>query len=403
MRNLETQLDQQFEPTHEQPPIKIDDRLWERLIQITEGAAGPCFQCGACTAICPWGVVKNTPVSVRQLIRQAQLGLLPDNKNLWLCTTCSHCEAFCPRGVDIAAVLRGLRQIAWEQRETPEGLPSILWSVYWNNNPWTQPPSHRAQWAADLELEPFDPASHDILLYIGCTASYDPRASQIGRAMVKVLRSAGVRFGTLGEEEPCCGEAVLSVGHQPYFQDIARQTLEVFYKHQVQSLVTISPHCYDVFKNHYPSEEPGITPYHYTQFLAELIENDRLSVGKEAPLKVTYQDPCYLARHNRETAAARTILDAIPGVSRVEMAAHGENTLCCGGGGGRMWLETEAGERFGDIRIQEAIATGAEILATACPFCVACLEDSIKSQRIESLSVMDLAEIVAQAIEVVYA
>jgi Fe-S oxidoreductase len=382
----------------ETTPTLIDDVLWERLITITGGAASPCYQCGSCTAICPWGLVQDAPISIRKVIRQAQLGIFPQSADLWLCTTCAQCETYCPRGVDIAAVIRGVRQIAWERRQTPEGLPSLLWSVYWNNNPWTQPPSHRAQWASDLKLEPFDSATHEILLYIGCTSSYDPRAGQIARALVKVLRAAGIKFGYLGEAEPCCGEAVLSVGHQPYFQDIIQHTLGVFREHSVEKLVTISPHCYDVFQNHYPRETNGIQPLHYTQFLADIVANRRLDLVDRNPLQITFQDPCYLARHNLETAAPRSVLNAIPGLKLNEMENSGEETLCCGGGGGRMWLETAAGERFADLRIQEAIETGAEILVTACPFCVACLEDSIKSQRIEGLNVLDVAEILAQAI-----
>lgn len=385
--------------------VSIDDERWERFIALTNGAAATCFQCGVCTAVCPWGLVRGETVSVRSLMRLAQLGLLDESSDVWLCTTCGHCEAYCPRGVHIGEVMRGLRYMIWEDRQTPSGLPSLLWSVFWNNNPWTQPPSQRSQWAKDLDIPLFDPDQHEILLYIGCTTSYDRRSQQVGRALVQLLKAAGTSFGFLGDDEPCCGEAALSVGHKPYFEEVARETAKVFNKRGVSQLVTVSPHCYDVFKNHYPQVE-GIdvdsispkamrtyTPSHYTDYLAQLVEDGRLPLERSVELKVTFHDPCFLARHNDETAGPRRILEAIPGLELTEMEHAGSETLCCGGGGGRMWLETEPGERFSDIRVQEALATGADVLATACPFCIACLEDSLKAQKIDELVVMDVAEI----------
>jgi Fe-S oxidoreductase len=378
----------------------IDDDIWEELIQLTNGAAALCYQCGVCTAACPWGLVKQEPLTVRTFIRQAQIGFGNGAKNLWLCTTCGQCEAYCPRGVDISDVFRGLRTIAWERRKSMEGLSSMLWSIFWNNNPWTQPPSQRTRWAANLDIPIFDPAQHEILLYIGCTSSYDSRAQCIAQSLVQVLKAAQVKFGYLGEEEPCCGEAVLSVGHKPYFKEIANEVNRFMKDKGVVELVTISPHCYDVFKNHYPrgDGEEVFTPYHYTQYCAKLMELGKLRFESNLEKKVTFQDPCYLGRHNNEYTAPRQIIQAIEGVEFVEMSNSGIDGLCCGGGGGRMWLETEPGERFADYRIGEAAKSGAEILVTACPFCVVCLEDSAKSNLTIDMRVMDVAEIAALAL-----
>ena len=381
----------------DQKPIVIDDNVWEELIELTDGAAAVCFQCGVCTATCPWGLVKDETISVRSFMRQAQLGLQNDNQNLWLCTTCAQCEAYCPRDVHIADVMRGLRYLAWKRNQPHEGLPTLLWSVYWNNNPWEQPPSQRTQWAKNLGLESFDPDKHEILYYVGCTAAYDTRAQKVALSLTKLLNAAGVSFGTLGENEPCSGEEVLSVGHKPYFRDIVSAASQTFKEHGVTQLITSDPHSYDVFKNHYPSE---ITPLHYTQFLATLIDQGRLTLhALRSPLstKITFHDPCYLSRHNAEMEAPRKVLNAIPGLELVEMPDSGIDTLCCGGGGGRMWLETEPGERFADIRVAEALSTKAQILATSCPYCIACLEDSVKSQGLD-LIVMDVAEIAALAL-----
>lgn len=378
--------------------ITLDDLLWEHLIQLTNGAASLCYQCGVCTASCPWGVVRQQQLSVRTLMRQAQLGLGNGGQDLWLCTSCAQCEAYCPRGVNISDVFRGLRTIAWEINAAETGLPSMLWSLFWNDNPWSQPPSQRAAWVGELEIPVFNSQEHEILLYVGCTSSYDRRATEIARALVKVLNAAEVSFGYLRKHEPCCGEAALSVGHKPYFEEIARETARVFDEFGVRELVSISPHCYDVFKNHYPSDQRGFRPRHYTQYLADLVDQGRLAFHTPLETKFTFQDPCYLGRHNHEYQAPRRLLEAIPGVELIEMQAHGIDGLCCGGGGGRMWLETAPGERFSDLRIQQALDTQAQTLATACPFCLVCLEDSAKQIKDKTIQVLDIVEIAARAL-----
>lgn len=378
----------------------IDDDLWEELIELTGGTAGLCYQCGVCTASCPWGLVLQEPLSVRTFIRLAQIGLHDGNESLWRCTTCAQCEPYCPRGVKITDVFRSLRNVAWNRRTVEKGLPSLLWSVYWNDNPWSQPPSQRSQWAKGLEIPIYDPEQHEFLLYIGCTSSFDRRAQRIARSLVHLLQAARVSFGYLGDVEPCCGEAVLSVGHKPYFQEIAHQTQQLFQERGVTHLVAISPHCYDVFKNHYPHAlaQNGIQVQHYTQYLAQIIEAGRLRFEHPLNQIVTFQDPCYLGRHNQDYESPRGILKAIPGIELIEMERSGVDGLCCGGGGGRMWLETALGERFSDLRVIEAMQTGASILATACPFCIVCLEDSTKVMKTEKLRVMDISEIAEIAV-----
>jgi Fe-S oxidoreductase len=157
-------------------------------------------------------------------------------------------------------------------------------------------------------------------------------------------------------------------------------------------LVTVSPHCYDVFRNRYPHAD-NLSPQHYTQLLSDLVKAERIQFKRALPWKVTYQDPCFLGRWNQEYEAPRRVLAEIPELSLVEMEHHGPEALCCGGGGGRMWMETPLGERFSDLRIQEAMGSEAEVIATSCPFCVSCLEDSLKAQNVEGMKVMDVAEI----------
>lgn len=382
----------------QQAVLVLDDHRWEELIKVTNGAAAPCFQCGVCTAICPWGSVRDEPLRVRSLMRAAQLGLENGSDNLWLCTTCAQCEVYCPRGVPVSEVFRGLRRVTWEHQAPKKGLPTVLWSIYWNNNPWSQAPSHRSQWSGGMEIEEFNADKHEVLLYVGCTPSYDKRAQKVARSLVRVLQAAGVKFGTLKDDEPCCGESALNLGHKAFFEDLVAKAARVFEEKKVGKLITISPHCFDVFKNHFPVFSTTFEPIHYTKFLAELVTQDRVHFKQNGDLRVTFQDPCYLARHNQEVDAPRIVLNAIPGVTLNEMENAGSDTLCCGGGGGRMFQETASGERMSNLRVEQAQATGATTLVTACPFCISCLEDGVKAKKAKDLVVMDIAELGALAL-----
>ncbi len=375
--------------------ITLDDALWERLMAATDGAVAPCYQCGSCTATCPWGLLKEDAINVRRLIRRAQLGIDQEEGAMWWCTTCRACELLCPRGVPIADVMLALRRLAWQEGRVPKGLSSVLWALYWDGNPWRRPPSQRAAWARGTEIKPFA-VSDEILFYVGCTSSYDNRSQKVARALATVLQGVGVSFGTLGEQEPCCGDAAYGLGQHDYLRRLIDGNVRLFQEAGVRTLVTVSPHCYDMFLSHYPQTD-GFRPLHYTQYLAQLIEEGRLRFEKPFPAKVTFHDPCYLGRRHGVFEAPRQVLTAIPGLELVEMSHSREDALCCGGGGGRMWMETKAGERFSDLRVQEAAESGAQILVTACPHCIACLEDSLKLAG-SPMRVMDVAEVVSAAL-----
>ena len=278
------------------------------------------------------------------------------------------------------------------------GLPNVLWSEFWNNNPLSQPPSERTAWTKDLEVPIYQRDAHELLFYVGCTPAYDRRAQLITKSIVRLLHAAKVPFGILGEEEPCCGEAVLSFGHTAYFQELASQAAGTFRDHQVAELMTVSPHCQSVFHTRYPDCGAEFNPIHYTGYLKMLVEQGRLTLSNPFPHKVTVHDPCILARKGEDCQSIRFLLEQVPELELIEMEHILGDTICCGGGGGRMWMETPPEERFADIRLKEAAQTGAEILATACPYCIACLEDSVKSMGLKDLVVMDVAEILAQAL-----
>lgn len=373
----------------------LDDFAWDEVWGAAKGAAAPCFQCGVCTAVCPWGLVQKEPVNVRRLIRLAQLDADGWGEAIWLCTTCALCEARCPRGVPVSEIILALRRLAWERRSVPKGLPTMLWAVHWDGNPWDQPPSQRQAWAKGLDLQPFTP-EHEVLFYVGCTAAYDRRSQKIARSLVALLRAAGVSFGIL-PDEPCCGESVRTAGQEGYLAEVVAANVRRFEEAGVRKLVAVSPHCLDMFRSHYPPWD-GFRPLHYTEYLAELLDAGRLRFTREVRGTVAYHDPCYLGRRHGIYDPPRRLLAAIPGLMLAELPAAREDALCCGGGGGRMWLETSAGERFGDLRIREALGTGAEWLATSCPFCILCLEDSAKVLGAERLKVVDVTELAVRTL-----
>ncbi len=378
--------------------VLLQDETWERVDKATGGAAAPCFQCGVCTAICPLGLVKGETISIRKMVRQAQLGLPGWADGLWECTTCLWCQSRCPHEVDITKAILGLRGLAWKEREVPEGLPTLLWDIYFDGNAWGRPPSERPLWTKGMTVKEFSP-DDEILLYVGDDAAYDRRIQKVARALVSLFEAAGVTFGTLGEREPSCGDAVRSVGHDQYAAEIIDANSRLFQEAGVKTIVTVSPHSYDMFANHYPNLSGDFRPLHYSQYLLELIEGERLKFENELPLKVTYHDPCYLSRRNGICDEPRQVLQSIPGLELLEMERSREDTLCCGGGGGRMWMETAAGERFSDLRIPEAAETGAEVVVTCCPHCLSCLEDSLNVVDKSKLRVMELAEVAHLALQ----
>lgn len=385
--------------------LALDDAGWERVVEATGGTAALCYQCGVCTATCPWGLVLEEAVSVRRLVRRAQLGAGAWGPELWRCTTCGACEARCPRGVDVSLVMMALRREAWRGRAVPHRLSGVLWDLHFDGNPWGRPPSQRSAWARGLEVPRFS-SDHEILYYVGCTAAYDRRAQKVARALVALFRAAGVAFGTLGDDEPCCGHSARDLGQLDYAREVQRRGRRRFEEAGVATAVTTSPHCFDMFRSGAEergagaggAEGNGWRPVHYTEYLAGLVDAGRLEFPRSVDLRVTYHDPCYLGRKHGVYDEPRRLLAAIRGVELVEMERTREDALCCGGGGGRMWLETQAGERFSDLRVREAAATGAQVLATACPHCITCLEDSIKVAGLKGIQVLDVAELALLAL-----
>jgi Fe-S oxidoreductase len=234
---------------------------------------------------------------------------------------------------------------------------------------------------------------------VGCIPAYDPRVQVVPRALSALLRRVGLPFATLGNEESCCGSEVRRMGEMGLFEMLVEENGEVIRETGASRIITTSPHCFNSLANEYGLD--GVSVQHYTQVLAELLDDDRLTFGGRVDLTVTYHDPCFLGKQNGVYDAPRAVLSAIPGVRLVEMDRNRERSLCCEGGGGRMWSEgTNLQERLAAERVTEAAETGADVLAVACPFCLLTLEDAVKVAGMDDqLRVMDIMELVAHSMQ----
>jgi len=370
----------------------------EAIIEAGGDAFRLCYQCGLCSGTCPWNLVRI--FSPRGFLHETQLGLVElEREEIWLCATCGACVKRCPRGVNLIDVMRALRRMAVEWRAVPESLRLTLANLGGVGNPQGEAREKRADWAKDLGVKPFT-GETELLLFPCCTPAYDPKAKVTAIAMVKILKEAGVNFGILGIEENCCGESARKSGDEALFQTLASSNIETFTRNGVKKILTLSPHCYHTFKNEYPEFGlAGVEVVHYTQYVLDLLRSGRLKLTKGINKKATYHDPCYLGRHNEIYEEPREVLRTIPGLELIELPDFRENSLCCGGGGGRIWMETKRDERFTEIRINQALEVGADILAVACPYCYINLQDSLLTMdKGDVLQVKDILELLVEAI-----
>jgi len=357
-----------------------------------------CIQCGKCTGGCPVSI--KTALNVRFLVYEAQMDALPDPaqmEELWDCTCCFTCVERCPKDVRPAELIIGLRSMLVESGKIPGTVGDALMGIFRQGNPLGFAREDRAAWAAGLDIKAAQEGCQT-LWFVGCTPAYDVRGQPVARALARVFQTAGLDFGTLGVEESCCGNEVRRVGEMGLFEMLVEEGKPLLEATGAEQLVTTSPHCFNTLKHEYGLE--GLEVLHYTQVLARLLEEGALTLSGRVEKTVTYHDPCFLGKQNDIFDEPRAVLQAIPGLNFVEMDRTRERSLCCEGGGGRMWVEgTNLEERTAFQRVQEAAETGAEVLAVACPFCLAMLEDAAKVQGLgEQLQVLDIAELLAQAL-----
>ena len=377
---------------------------YKEIVDVIKESGGEafklCYQCGLCDTVCPWN--KVITFSMRRIIRQAAFGLTEiESEDIWRCTTCGNCPQQCPRGVKIIDIGVSLRKIATEYGVFPtpaKPIRTISASLIGEGNPLTEKRETRGDWAKDLPVNTYAEGM-EILYFSGCYLSYDPRMKKVAVATADILNKAGVEFGILGSKESCCGESIRKTGDEELFKRLAKENIKTFIDNGVKKILVSSPHCYHTFKNEYPEFMVNFEVIHITQFLYELIQQGKLKIKKEYRKKVTYHDPCYLGRHNGIYEEPREVLKQIPGLELMEMEDARANSLCCGGGGGRIWMETVKGERFSDLRLDQAAGIGAQVLATACPYCITNFEDSrLNRDDSESMEILDITEIVKEVI-----
>ncbi len=379
-------------------PIVMDEARWERIVQLTGGAANVCRSCGDCTVFCRWGLFEGGGPDMWTMLRNAQLGPDADphlESALWCCATCGSCESMCPEGVRTADIIIGLRSLAYQEGRNPPVLNEILHSVRRNGNPEGLRAPLRPQWATDLEARPVGDGN-GCLVYFGNATSLDHRLQRIGRAFASVLGAAEVRFGVF-EEEPDSGAIVRLLGAQGYVEKLVDENLKVLRDSGVREVVATSPFDYDMFQRIYPKYGDAFRVFHATEYLDQLIQYERLRFEFEPaePRRALYHDPCYLGRHHDLYDAPRRVLGAMNGLEVLEFDESRDAAVCCGGGGARKWLEEEAGEGFADDRVFEAEERGADLIVTSCPYCIQMFEESIDKLGIGGIEVRDVTELAA--------
>ena len=378
---------------------------YKEIVDVIKESGGDafkrCFQCGLCDAVCPWNRVRS--FSMRKLVRQATFGFTEiESEEMWLCTTCGRCPQHCPRDVQQIESGVALRRVATEYGVFPASVKPVrtaVGSLMGEGNPLGEDRKNRGEWAKGQSVKAFT-EEMEILYFPGCYPSFDPRAKKISTATAKILNSAGVDFGILGSKETCCGESIRKTGDEELFKRLARENIKTFIDNGVKKILVSSPHCYHTFKNEYPEFMVNFDVIHITEYLLELINAGRLELTKEIEKKITYHDPCYLGRHNGIFEEPREVLKKVPGLDLIEMPDSRIDSLCCGGGGGRVWMETQKGERFGDLRIDQALEVGAELLVTSCPYCITMFEDSRVTMGVdEKIEIKDITEIIVDSIQ----
>jgi Fe-S oxidoreductase/nitrate reductase gamma subunit len=396
---------------------EISEFTWKQLLDLEA-----CTNCGRCQDVCP-AHLSEKPLSPRRMTQNLKdhlrregpklLATPPDQRQpeaimetivsedeLWACTACMACEEACP--VYVEQIVRNIdlrRYLVLVKTKFSSEVRLTLKNLQTNNNPWGMSRGVRAEWTKGLEIKTFaEVTDPEILFWVGCCGSFDARNQRVATSMVKILQACEVRFGILGNKEGCCGDPARRIGNEYLFQTIAEANIEILKGYGVKKILTLCPHCFHTLKNEYPQLGGKFQVIHHTQFLTELLTSGKLKLTKPINKVTTYHDSCYLGRGNQIYKAPRRILHAIPGLKLVEMERHGNRSFCCGAGGGRMWMEEKIGMRINQIRTDQAIEVNAELIGTACPYCLTMLGDGIKEKgKAETMAAYDLSELVDQS------
>lgn len=396
---------------------RIQDLTWKQMLDLYT-----CTECGRCKEGCPTTLTDKplrpkeygndlrdylyaTPIEALAQDRPVPegrplVGGTISEDTIWACTTCGYCEHACPLLIKFVDKLTDMRKyLTLEESNFPEEAQAAFKGMERQGNPWNFPRADRTNWAEGLEVPHISvKPDAEYLFWVGCAGAYEERGKNVSRALVKLLNAAGVSFAVLGEEESCTGDAARRLGNEYLFAAMAEANVEVLNGYGVKKIVTNCPHCLQTLGNEYPAFGGNYKVVHGTQLAARLLAEGKLKLTSEVKGHLTFHDPCYLARYNEEVEAPRAILEAVPGLSFSEMANSHKATLCCGAGGGRMWLDERLGTRINHARLQQAADTGASGVAVACPFCSVMLNNAAGETGREGFQTHDVLELAARAL-----
>ncbi|HAP37195.1 MAG TPA: Fe-S oxidoreductase [Bacteroidetes bacterium] len=404
----------------------IEDLTWKQLLD-----GYTCTECGRCESVCPANITgkslsprkiivdtrrrtsEKSPIMIagtaeanQQIISNTLLDNYITDEELWSCTTCMACVHECPVMIEhvdeIVDMRRGL--VLNESRFPPE-LKTVFDNLERNFTPWGFSHSTRADWSEGLNIPPMaqvgDAKNVDVLFWVGCAGAYDARYKKVSVAFSKLMQHAGISFAILGTEEKCNGDAARRMGNEYLAQTMMTENIETLNRYNVKKIVATCPHCFHSLKKEYPQFGGNFEVVHHTDFLNSLVEEGKITIPAEnkSSGSVTYHDSCYLSRYNDIIDSPRKTLEST-GAELVEMHRSKDKGLCCGAGGGRMWMEETTGKRINIERTEEALSTGATTVASACPFCMTMMSDGVKEKNAaEKVQVRDVAEILLDAIE----
>jgi Fe-S oxidoreductase/nitrate reductase gamma subunit len=400
---------------------------WKQLLDVDA-----CTNCGRCQDRCP-AYISGKPLSPRKITQDikahwlktahlpkvdpsadppadasnAPLALIGDyvsEDEIWACTTCAACQETCPVYVEhVAKVIDMRRNLVLMQSKMPETAQLMLRNMDSRGHPWAgvQSLRLRGDWTSGQNIRILGESdSTDVLFWVGCTGALVDRNVAATLSMVKILKAAGIDFAVFGEAEGCCGDPARRAGYEIVFQTMVEQNIAAFKAHNVKEIITACPHCYNTLKNEYPQYGAEFKVVHYTDLMADLLRRGKLKLTGALDSVVTYHDPCYLGRYNNIYSSPREVLRAVPQASIREMARSREDSFCCGGGGAHMWIEENAGRKINEVRIEDVMKTGADMVVTTCPFCLQMLEEGIERKELKgTLQAKDLSEVVEAALE----
>jgi len=401
---------------------RVEDLSWKQLLDLAT-----CTECGRCQSQCPaWNTGK--PLSPKLLImslrdnlfseadrimtRNREAGveretLVPsviDPDILWSCTTCGACVEECPVDIEHIDTIIDMRryEVLIESR-FPSEAGLMLRNVENQGDPWGLGAAKREDWIASLDFEvpvvtDTIPADIEYLYWVGCAGALDERARKGAQATARMLHRAGVSFAILGKKESCTGDPVRRLGNEYLFQEQCHANIETLNGVGAKKIIATCPHCFNTLSNEYPALGGNYEVIHHSQLLDHLVAEGKLTPGGGYKGTVTYHDPCYLGRHNRVFDEPRSVIDSIPGAKQVEMGRCREKGFCCGAGGARMWLEENIGKRVNMERTEEALGTGADVVSTACPYCMIMLDDAVRAhQKEDDVRVLDLSQLLEES------